>query len=237
MGVNQVFLSTLTFLVVLAICLSSCQAQRAPDGSPISPMSSPSSLSVSSSTASPVVISIPAFTLTSTLPAIETCTQDASSDNALCTIQWDEDEYNGWDCINTSYGFSIHFPYAITLWRNDQDIMDFLLFLEPEDTIDRQIEVQIQDLSGSCLAYADEEIQIGDNLFRVSHFGNPSGTIYIGTSFAAVSGETVVCIAFIAGFGTFPEDGRIFPSDEEQRIVEIYPILESFHWLDTDNGK
>ena len=152
--------------------------------------------------------------------------------NHVCVASTSATITNGWDCVNESYGFAIHFPSTARIARTANDVVDVWLENSPTNPrIYRLIEIFLGEKAEYCLSDNTDEMQIGERDFVVDRGFEPSGVVYAWRSYAIANDSKSVCFVFVVGFDTWEQDDPLFPPEEDQGLEEVVDILATFRWL------
>jgi hypothetical protein len=217
----------LSLVVILATTLISCSG-FAPGSQPQVPLTlSPASISPNPK---------PLFTATSissVTPTIPSITPTQANDPA-CIASTQTTESNGWDCLNQSYGFSIHFPPTAEIASvTPSGGVDVWLQNSPSNPrIDRLLSIGIGQSAEWCFPPEAEKVQIGEHEFVVNKGFEPSGVVYAWKTYATAIESKKVCIDFVVGFREWAQDDPLFPPEKDQDLEEVESILATFQWLE-----
>ena len=175
----------------------------------------------------------PLVTTTSTPTVTPTASITPSPANKpVCVALTSTTETNGWDCLNESYGFTVHFPSTAGISRTTESVVDVWLQNSLSNSrIDRMLSISLGKTAESCISSDAQKMQIGEQNFVVNHGFEPSGVVYVWKSYAITKESKSVCFMFIVGFQTWEQDDPLFPPEKDQGLDEVEAILATFRWL------
>ncbi len=138
----------------------------------------------------------------------------------------------GWDCINQSYGFSVHFPSTAGVVGSLADTVLVGLENSPSNPrVERMMSIALGKAAESCISSDLKTMQLGGQEFFVNHGFEPSGVVYGWRSYAITQESESVCFMFTFGFQTWEQDDPLFPPEKDQDLEEVEAILATFRWL------
>ena len=184
----------------------------------------------SSPTPKPLATDAPTPSITPIVPRIT----PSQANNPVCIVSTKTTESNGWDCLNQSYGFSIHFPSTAEIARvTPAGGVEVWLQNSPSNPhIERMLSIGIGQSAEWCFPPTSEKVQIGEHEFVVNNGFEPSGVVYAWKSYALVKEPKKVCFDFIVGFREWAQDDPPFPPEKDQGLDEVESILATFQWLE-----
>ena len=205
-------------LLIISATLISCSAFIVDSPGSLTPTLSPKSFT---ETPKPSVTVIP------TLPAISTPTQIP-----VCIEVPGTTTSGGWDCINQSYGFTVHFPATAGIAGPLGDTL--LVWLQnslSNPRVGRMLSIALSKAAESCISPDIETMKIGGQTFTVNHGFEPSGVVYEWRSYAITRESKSVCFMFTVGFQAWEQGDPLFPPEKDQNLEEVVSILATFSWL------
>ena len=217
----------LSLFFILTTTLISCSGPTSGSQQQLTPTLSPT---LASPTPKPLATATFTSSFTTTIPGI-TSTQ---SYNPACIEITQTAESDGWDCLNQSYGFSIHLPSTAKSSRvTPEGGIEILLQNSPSNPrIERLLSIGIGQSAEWCFAPEAEKVQIGEHEFLVNHGFEPSGVVYLWKTYAIDKESKKVCINFVVGFREWTQNDPLFPPEKEQGLEEVNSILATFQWLE-----
>jgi hypothetical protein len=205
-------------MLMISMTLMACSAFAVDSLVSVTPTLSPTS-----STPSPK----PSATVTLTSSITPSPTQTPICIESTITTNTD-----GWDCINQSYGFSVHFPStAGVVGPLGNTVLVWLQNSPSNPRVERMLSIALGKVAESCISSDLQIMQIGEHEFFVDHGFEPSGVVYEWRSYAISQDSKSVCFMFTVGFQTWEQDDPLFPPEKDQGLDEIEAILATFHWL------
>jgi hypothetical protein len=218
-------ITRLFFLLILSTSLVSCGFSSAGPQQNTPPATHPTS---SSSTPKPLVKSTVTPSVTPTVPTAT----PSQANKPVCIVSNSTAPSGGWDCINESYGFTVHFPPTAGIARTINDVVEVWLENHPSDPpIERRISIALGETAESCFSSDAEKIQIGEHNFMVNNGFEPSGVVYAWKSYATKKESKSVCFFFSVGYMTWNQDTPLFPPEKDQGLDDVEAVLATFRWL------
>ena len=213
-------------LVIISTTLISCSVFPVGSQQQVTPTVYPTTFSP---TPRPLVTITSTPSITLTVPSII----PSQANNPVCIASTSTTESDGWDCLNESYGFTVHFPSNAGIARTTNDVVDVWLENSPTNPrIDRLIEIVSEEKAESCFSESAEKMLIGEHDFTVKNGFEPSGVVYAWRSYAISKGPKSVCFVFVVSFRERNQDDPPFPPEENQGLDDVEAILTTFHWLE-----
>jgi hypothetical protein len=186
-------------------------------------------------------LSLPSFTPSSKPPAKTTLTPSATAiisiapsptNVPICVAPFGAAETDGWDCLNQSYGFTVHFPStAKPPMSLGSSVIVSLINSSSNPRVERMLSISLGQTAESCISPDSKTTQIGEQIFMVDHGFEPSGVVYEWRSYAITKESKSVCFLFTVGFQTWEQDDPLFPPEKDQGLDEVEAILATFQWL------
>lgn len=140
---------------------------------------------------------------------------------------------DGWDCINQSYGFTVHFPSTAKATGPLGDTLIVWLQNNPSNPrVERMVSITLGEGAESCISADLETMQVGEQKFFVNHGFEPSGVVYEWRSYGNTKESKSVCFVFTVGFRTWEQNDPLFPPEKDHGLEEVEAILATFRWLD-----
>lgn len=209
-------------LIILSITLISCGSfsdgsqQQVKSTQTPTPSSTPKPLATTTITPS----ASPTTSITPSPTNVPVCVASTSS-------------IDGWDCLNQSYGFRVHFPSTVgnpPLHLTDT-VMVWLENSPSNPRVERRLSIALGKTAESCISPDLKTKQIGELNFIVNHGYEPSGVVYEWRSYAITNDSKSVCFWFTAGFQIWEQNDPLFPPEKDQGLDEVESILATFQWL------
>jgi hypothetical protein len=215
-----------SLFIIFSVALVSCGDITPRSQQQITPTIYPTSFSP---TPKPLATARSTPSVTPTVPSIT----PSQANNPACTLSTKTNESDGWDCLNQSYGFSIHFPSTAEIARVTPDggVEVWLQNSPSNPRIDRLLSIGIGQSAEWCFPPEAEKVQNGEHEFVVNNGFEPSGVVYAWKSYAIAKEPKKVCFDFIVGFREWAQDDPPFPPEKDQGLDEVEAILSTFQWL------
>ncbi|MBI5354484.1 MAG: hypothetical protein HZB50_17730 [Chloroflexi bacterium] len=213
--------------IILATILISCSGFTFGSEQQVTP-------TLSSTPASPTPKPLATATLAPSITPTVSSITPIQANNPACIVASQTTESDGWDCLNQSYGFSMHFPYTAEFSRiTPGGSVEVRLRNSPSNPrIDRLLAIGIEQSAEWCFPPEAEKIQIGENEFTVNNGFEPSGVVFAWKTYAIAKESKRVCFDFVVGFREWAQDDPLFPPEKDQDLEELESILATFRWLE-----
>ncbi len=209
--------------VILSAMLVSCGAFSTNSPQNTTPTAQPT---LASSAPKPLINRTPSIT-----PTVSLVTPSPANDSACVEVSSTAPS-EGWNCLNESYGFTVHFPSTAGVARTTDELVDIWLENSPSNPrVERMIEIFSGKRAEQCFSSDDEKLKIGEHDFIIDHGYEPSGVIYEWRSYAVEKASKRVCFVLVVGFREWEQDDPPFPPEEDQGLDEVEAILATFQWL------
>ncbi len=168
----------------------------------------------------------------SAVPAVPSITPSQAS-NPACTVSNKTTTSDGWDCLNQSYGFSIHFPTTAEVARvtSEGGVEVWLQNSPSNPRIERLLSIGIGQSAESCFPPEAKSVQVGKHKFMVNNGFEPSGVVFVWKTYAIAIEAKKVCFDFVVGFREWAQGDPLFPPEKDQGLEEVESILATFQWL------
>jgi hypothetical protein len=225
----------LIILLIISTALISCSAFSVDSPNQVTPTQSPTSF-----TSTPRPRATATLTLSATAMPTPSATAAASitpspTNIPVCVASTNAPETEGWNCLNQSYGFTLHFPsparFGGTLRPEGDTLIVWLENSQSNPRVERMLYISLGENAESCISPDSETIQIGEQKFIVKHGIEPSGIVYEWRSYATTNESKSVCFFFTFGFQTWEKDDPLVPPEKDQGLNEVEAILATFQWL------
>jgi hypothetical protein len=205
-------------LLIISTTFISCSAFPVDSPLSVTPTLSPTSFTPTPKL-SPTTTPIPSVT-------------PSPTQTPVCIESTRATETDGWDCINQSYGFTVHFPStAGTAGPLGDTVIVWLQNSPSNPRIERMLSIALGKVAESCISSDLATMQIGEHTFIINHGFEPSGVVYEWRSYAITQGSKSACFMFTVGFQTWEQDDPLFPPEKDQGLDEVEAILATFRWL------
>jgi hypothetical protein len=212
---------------IFAIALISCSGFVPGSQHQVTPTLSPTSVSP---TPKPSATATLTPLVTPTVPSIT----PTLAINPACIVSTMTTHSDGWDCINQSYGFSVHLPSTANISRVTPDggVEIWLQNSSSDSSIERELAVHIGQSAEWCFPPEADKVKFGEHEFVVNNGYEPSGVVYAWKTYGIANEAKKVCIDFVYGFREWNQDDPLFPPEKDLDLKEVESILESFQWLE-----